>query len=416
MLGAALLDGYSSPVATSTRLDTDVALRALATPATEPIQLAELCRTALNVDAVVFWTRRGQELRTFAIAPGDLEDVSVDMRVGEGVAGRVAESGKPLIIGDMLDAAEMDSKGLVLRHTDVVYEHGWRAGMFVPVHSGRRMVGVFGAYSQSAGSLTAGLQEHIFGAFANRVASELHRDAISEEFDRVTALGLAALDRAHSIDNVIFALEGAVGRLQKLYERRLRLKPDFGTPDLKRAMTGILEQSSQVGSNFEALIHQDRLRRSTKNRVQPIAPILRAAVSRHSVTADTKAIELTLDCESNVAAFVRKNDLDRVVENLILNSIHFHAFHQPPSQRYIRVSAAHREAPRSTIITVEDNGPGIPEDELPYVFDLMWASPRHGGSGFGLFFAKRIVEAFGGTIEVESTPFEGARFVIDLNR
>lgn len=397
-------------------LNTDVALRALATPATEPSQLAKLCQTALGVDAVIFWTRRGQQLRTYAIAPGSLDDVSVDMRVGQGVAGRVAESDKTAIVLDMFDRAEMHAKGFDLRHTSVVKEHGWRAGMFVPVHSGRRMVGVFGAYSKSPGALRPGLQENVFGAFANRVASELHRDAISEEFDRVTALGLAALDRAHSIDNVIFALDGAVRRLQTLYERRLQSQPDFGTPEIRRAMTSIVEQSSQVGSNFEALIHQDRLRRSTKTRMQPIARILKAAVSQHAANADSKSIDLSLHCEDNLVAYVRQDDLGRVIENLIVNAIHFHPFHLDASQRYIRVSATAHESPRGTTITVEDNGPGIPEEERPYVFDLMWASPSHGGSGFGLFFARRIVEAFGGTIEVESVPFEQTRFIIDLNR
>jgi signal transduction histidine kinase len=398
------------------KLDTDVALRALATPATKPSELAEHCRTALSVDAVIFWTRRGQQLRTFAIAPEDLDEVSVDMRVGHGVAGKVAESGESLILHDMLDPGEMRAKGLDLRHSRVVREHGWHGGMFVPVKSGRRMVGIFGAYSKVPGALREGLQKHVFGAFANRVASELHRDAISDEFDRVTALGLAALDRAHTIDNAVFALEGEVGRLQKLYTRRLEAKPDFATPEIRRAMTSIIEQSSHVGSNFEALIHQDRLRRSAKIRPQLIKPILEAVASRNVANAEGRKIKLIMDCESDVVAYVRKNDLDRVVDNMVINAIHFHRFRESVEKRYIRIYATPRESPRGTIITVEDNGPGIPEEELPYVFDLMWSSPQHGGSGFGLFFAKRVIEAFGGTIDVESVPYGQTIFTIDLNR
>jgi len=409
---------YCFRVSSEGALNTDVALRALATPATEPSQLAGLCRKALDVDAVIFWTRRGQELLTYAIAPGRMREVSVDMRVGEGVAGRVAEAKQAVILRDMLDAAEMQEKGFDLRHTDVVQTYGWRSGMFVPVYAGRQMVGVFGAYSKEPGALKPGIQEHVFGAFANRVASELHRDAISDEFDRVTALGLAALDRAHSIDNVIFALEGSVNRFQVLYDRRLRSKPDFATPEIRREITSIRELSSQVGSNFEALIHQDRLRRSAKIRMQPIAPILQAAVSRHTATATSRSIDLGLECGPNVVAFVRKNDLDRVIENLLVNAIHFHRYRVNVPERYIRVAADSRESQhglRGTVITVEDNGLGIPEHERPYVFDLMWSS-HLGGSGFGLFFARRIIEAFGGTIDVESVPLQTTRFIIELNR
>jgi two-component system sensor histidine kinase BaeS len=181
-------------------------------------------------------------------------------------------------------------------------------------------------------------------------------------------------------------------------------------------MTSIVALTSQVDSNFEALIHQDRLRRSSKVRMQPIEPILGAATARHAANADTRAIKLDLRCASNVVAFVRTRDLDRVIENLLLNAIHFHQFNAPEGGRYIRVTAEALDSPRRTIIAVEDNGPGIPADELPYVFDLMWSSPRHGGSGFGLFFAKRIVEAFGGTIAVDSNPGQQTRFALELNR
>jgi signal transduction histidine kinase len=397
-------------------MNTDVALKALATPATEPTQLAELCRQALNVDAVIFWTRRGRQLRTFAIAPKALDEISVDMAVGRGLAGRVAEIDRRVIIRDMLDPGEMSTKGFELQHTGVVREHGWRAGMFVPVRAGRRMVGVFGAYSKTVGMLKRGAQEHVFGAFANRVASELHRDAISDEFDRVTALGLAAIDRAHSIDNVNFALTGAVDRLEKLYKRRLETIPEFATPEIRRTIASIVELSSQVGSNFEALIHQDRLRRSSRTRVQPIESILRNAVARHAASAEEKDIALSLTCTPNIVAYVRSNDLDRVIENLIINAIYFHSVHESRHARHIQINAAAVESPRSTIITVDDNGPGIHDDELAFIFDLMWSSPQHGGSGFGLFFARRIIEAFGGAIYAESNPFTQTRFTIELNR
>jgi signal transduction histidine kinase len=395
-------------------VDIDGALRALASPARQPAELAELCRDALDVDAVIFWTRRNTQLETFAIAPQCLADVSVDMRVGHGVAGKVAELGETIIVTDMQDPVEMEEKGLDLRHADVVAKHDWHGGMFVPVRSGRRMVGVFGAYSRAPGALSMGLQEHVFAAFANRVASELHRDAISDEFDRVAGLGLAALDHAHSIDNANFSLQGAVMQLEKLYNRRLEKKPDFGTPEIARELKSVLEHSFNVGSNVEALIHQDRLKRSAKVRLQPMATILDAAVARHVGDAVNRKISLTSSCDRNVVAYVRKSDFDRVIDNLIINAIHFHPYNDSVRRRFIKVEATQGRS-NTTLVTVEDNGPGILEGDLPYVFDLMWSSPLHGGSGFGLFFARRIVEAFGGTIEVESERFDHTRFIIELN-
>ncbi|MGN6663952.1 MAG: sensor histidine kinase [Solirubrobacterales bacterium] len=396
--------------------DTDIALRALATPATKPTELAELCRTALRVDAVIFWTRRGRQLQTFAIAPTKLAEVSVDMRVGDGVAGKVAESGKAIILHDMLSKAEMRAKGLDLQHGTVVEEHQWRGGMFVPVTAGRRMAGIFGAYSKRPGALRGGLQQDVFGAFANRVASELHRDVISDEFDRVTALGLAAIDRAHTVDNANFILQGEVARFKRLYNKRLEAKPDFATPELRRSLHSILEHSSHLGSNFEALIHEDRLRRQAKPRTQSISEILSAVAKRHKDSAAAQKIDLQLDCEPDLVAMVRKTDLESVIDNLIVNAIQFHPLHLTQSRRYIRIQAFRQESPPATVITVQDNGPGIPDKYLPYVFDLMWSAPGQGGSGFGLFFARRIIEALGGSIDVESLEYEMTTFKIELTR
>jgi signal transduction histidine kinase len=67
--------------------------------------------------------------------------------------------------------------------------------------------------------------------------------------------------------------------------------------------------------------------------------------------------------------------------------------------------------------TVRDAGPGIPEQELPRLFDRFWTSPRvtgGSGTGLGLAIARGIVEAHGGRIWVESAPGVGTSFFFTL--
>lgn len=102
--------------------------------------------------------------------------------------------------------------------------------------------------------------------------------------------------------------------------------------------------------------------------------------------------------------------LRRVVSNLLSNAVK----HTPPGKR-IKVSVD-REA-REAVLRVADEGTGIPEDALPYVFERFYRaeSSRTGeGSGLGLSIIRETVEALEGCIEVESVAGEGATFTVRL--
>jgi len=99
--------------------------------------------------------------------------------------------------------------------------------------------------------------------------------------------------------------------------------------------------------------------------------------------------------------------LDQVVTNLLENA----ARHAPPGS-LVRISAANRD--EMVEIRFEDAGIGVPEWERQRIFEPFRKGEGSRSSGVGLAICKAIVEAHGGTIDVERTPGGGATFVVTL--
>jgi two-component system sensor histidine kinase BaeS len=126
--------------------------------------------------------------------------------------------------------------------------------------------------------------------------------------------------------------------------------------------------------------------------------------------------EVPLDIDPLLANLPK---LQRVLQNLIGNALR----HTPAGGTiYLRAE------PRGELVQVEvvDTGEGIPPQELPYVFERSFRGEKahthpseteiSSGAGLGLAISRALVEAHGGTIEVESEPGNGTRLCFTLRR
>ncbi|MEO6330649.1 MAG: sensor histidine kinase [Ginsengibacter sp.] len=101
--------------------------------------------------------------------------------------------------------------------------------------------------------------------------------------------------------------------------------------------------------------------------------------------------------------------LNMVIGNLISNALKYHNKEQENPYLKIKVNATTRQAE----IQVEDNGQGIDEKHLEYIFAMFYrANKTPGGSGLGLYIVKEAVEKLGGTINIESQLNAGCKFLI----
>jgi K+-sensing histidine kinase KdpD len=101
------------------------------------------------------------------------------------------------------------------------------------------------------------------------------------------------------------------------------------------------------------------------------------------------------------------SQLDQVVTNLLENAARY-----APANSALRVSAEQRDG--MVAVAVEDHGPGVPPEDRQRIFEPFWHAQGATTSGVGLSICKAIIEAHGGTIDLESAPASGTRFVFTV--
>lgn len=139
-----------------------------------------------------------------------------------------------------------------------------------------------------------------------------------------------------------------------------------------------------------------------------LGDVLEDALANLTLRVQGANAEVTYDAMPTVPA--DRGQILQLFQNLLENAVKFNGGEA-------RVHIGARDLGDTVEVTVEDDGPGIPEEELGRIFSLFQRGTRAQkteGSGLGLSICKRIVERHGGSISVSSTDGDGTTFTIEL--
>lgn len=211
---------------------------------------------------------------------------------------------------------------------------------------------------------------------------------------------------SHDLRNPIISLtgfvemleEGAYGQLSdrgQAASQRARSTADY----LLRAVNDLLDA--------EKLEHgEDDLQRSLVD----LKHLLVGIVEEWRSKAGESGVEIELDCEA-ISLDLDANRVSQVLTNLIANAVHH-------SSAGDRISIAARIENGLCIVTVADQGPGIPENLLEKIFERYFQGPRQSGDrrgfGLGLTIARQICEQHGGVLTAANNPEGGAVFTAEF--
>jgi signal transduction histidine kinase len=144
-----------------------------------------------------------------------------------------------------------------------------------------------------------------------------------------------------------------------------------------------------------------------------VGDLINKVIEMFSAEAQEKNISLSFNEKSgNLSAVLDPQRFEQVISNLVGNAIRY-----VPEGGKVWITA--NETNNGLIISVNDNGEGLPIEDLPSIFDRFWRKDKSrsrvsGGTGLGLAIAKQLVEAQSGRIEAKNLPEGGLQVVVAL--
>ena len=171
------------------------------------------------------------------------------------------------------------------------------------------------------------------------------------------------------------------------------------------------ERLSRITEDLLRLTRLDSGVAETPERVE-ISPVLERVVKMLRPVADEKDVSIVTACSDGAAAAATPGEIHQILYNIMENAVKYNR-----RGGFVRVSVDMGE--ETSTITVEDNGIGIPAEDLPRVFERFYRvdkarSRAAGGTGLGLSIVRDTVSRRGGVVRAEGAPGGGTRFIVTL--
>ena len=205
--------------------------------------------------------------------------------------------------------------------------------------------------------------------------------------EKIAATGRMAATIAHEINNPLEAV------LNLLY----LLRPLVDAPEGKTYLS-----TAEIELNRVAHIAKQTLgyyREHAAAVSVSLSQLAEHAITVYSPRCSAFGISIESHLTSNTRLTLRRGEMMQVISNLLANAIA-----AMPEGGHLKVSVTDTSSPSPGVcLAIEDNGVGIPEDNLGKVFEAFFTTRANVGTGIGLFVARQFVEGHGGRIHIQSS-------------
>jgi len=273
---------------------------------------------------------------------------------------------------------------------------GIQSFVVIPLPAGTQLLGVITAGCRKASPLAKDemrMLESVSRAIGSGVKKALLQEELGEAYTRANLY----LDiMSHDINNVNTVTLGYAQLLGELVTDKGR--------EMLRKLESAISKSVEIIHNVSTIRRIQE--RSQENRVMDLDPVIRSELDHQP--------DISLHYEGTTASVCANGLISEVFRNLIGNSAKFGG---PGVRVWIRVT----DVGDQVTVSIEDNGPGIPDELKSVIFNrFQRGKTTRSGKGLGLYICRMIIEGYGGRIwvadRVEKEPGKGAAIRFTLRK
>lgn len=327
------------------------------------------------------------------------------VKLGEGVIGRVAQSGELFV--------KSQTSGVPNVSTEIGQQEAPRACASIPLKLQDRVLGVLSIFSRTHCELKSA-EVQLLAAIGHQVGVAVENARLVEEASRVGILQELNRLRAELIANVSHELRTPLGLVKLSCTALLLEDVEFDHETQMRLLRNIDEEADRLEKIVDNLLDLSQIDSGQSRLDMQPADVGRLAKAvLKSMEIQTTQHRFVHDFDEALIAVIDRKRIEQVLRNLLSNAIKY-----SPEGGTITVRGYKKN--EQLVIQVSDQGIGIPQEDLERVFERFYRVQNKvtrtvRGVGLGLAVCRSIVEAHGGRIWAESTHGHGSIFYVALD-